>query len=57
MKTIEKQLNCFCFHIFFGRDENENENQRTKYGIEIVGYSKTINYSKKDNYFVVLSKT
>jgi hypothetical protein len=58
MKTVEndrKTVKLFLFSYFFGRDENEN--QRSKYGIGIVGFSKTINYSLKDIYFVVLSKT
>jgi hypothetical protein len=49
MKTVEndqKTAKLFLFSYFFGRDENENENQRSKYEIGIVGYPKTIENDK-----------
>jgi hypothetical protein len=44
VENDRKIAKLFLFSYFFDRDENEN--QRSKYGIEIVSYSKMVENDK-----------
>jgi hypothetical protein len=45
-RILQMKLEFICFHIFLARTKTKTKNQRSEYGIGIVGYSKTIENDK-----------